>query len=99
MSGERNLTCAAELELRTVSGFTQRLPAADLEALTIEVIREHRELVEKADASYWAIPEDYQNGRATSGVQHPEFVLASIAIVRSACYGSRWPSGARRYVH
>jgi TraR antiactivator len=69
-----------KLELRPVFGLTQGLPAADLETLTVDAIRKHRQLVERADALYQALPEEYQTGSVTGGIQHLEFIEASIEM-------------------
>lgn len=69
-----------KLELRPVFGLTQGLPAADLEALTVDAIRRHRQLVERADALYQTLPEDYQTGRTNGGAQHLEYIEASIEM-------------------
>ncbi|MBB5536271.1 hypothetical protein GGD55_002978 [Rhizobium giardinii] len=45
-----------KLELRPVFGWTQGLPTADLETLTVDAIRQHRLLVDKADELYQALP-------------------------------------------
>lgn len=76
----KDATLMEKLELRPVFGLTQGLPAADLETLTVDAIRKHRQLVEKADALYQALPEDYQKGWATGGAQHLEFIEASIEM-------------------
>ncbi|WP_028055458.1 transcriptional repressor TraM [Sinorhizobium medicae] len=69
-----------KLELRPVFGLTQGLPTADLETLTVDAIRQHRLLVDKADELYQALPEDYREGRATGGAQHLKFIEASIEM-------------------
>ncbi|MCA1869457.1 transcriptional regulator [Agrobacterium genomosp. 3] len=76
----KDLPSMEKLELRPVFGLTQGLPAADLETLTVDAIRKHRQLVERADALYQALPGDYQAGRATGGAQHLEFIEASIEM-------------------
>ncbi|MCV9999500.1 transcriptional repressor TraM [Pararhizobium sp. YC-54] len=74
----KDLPSMEKLELRPVFGLTHGLPAADLETLTVDAILKHRHLVERADALYQSLPEDYQTGRATGGAQHLEFIEASI---------------------
>lgn len=69
-----------EFELRPVVGLTRGLPLADLEALTIEAIRTHRHLVEKADQLFQALPDDYKVGKAAGGAQHLCYVEASIEM-------------------
>lgn len=77
-SNEAALT--EKLELRPVFGLTQGLPSVDLEMLTVEAIRKHRLLVAKADELYQALPQDYQDGRATGGVQHLKYIEATIEM-------------------
>ncbi|WP_457578192.1 transcriptional repressor TraM [Ensifer adhaerens] len=76
----KDSTLKEKLELRPVFGLTQGLPAADLETLTVDAIRKHRQLVERADELYQTLPEDYQEGRATGGAQHLAFIEASIEM-------------------
>lgn len=76
----KDLPSMEKMELRPVFGLTQGLPAADLETLTVDAIRKHRQLVERADGLYQALPEEYQTGRATGGTQHLEFIEASIEM-------------------
>ncbi|GLS35273.1 hypothetical protein GCM10010869_08610 [Mesorhizobium tianshanense] len=63
-------TSQEKFELRPVVGLTRGLPLADLEALTIEAVRTHRRLVEKADQLFQALPDDYKFGKAAGGAQH-----------------------------
>lgn len=68
------------LELRPLFGLTDGLSKADLEALTIEAIRDHRHLVDKADKLFHGLPEDYKLGKSTGGVQHLTYIKASMEM-------------------
>jgi hypothetical protein len=68
------------VELRPVVGLTRGLPPADLESLTVDAIRTHRRLVEKADELFQALPEGYKSGELTGGPQHLCFIEASIEM-------------------
>lgn len=67
-------------ELRPVIGLTDGLAKADVETLTVNAIRLHRQLVEKADQLFQALPDDYRTGKSTGGVQHLEYIEAMIEM-------------------
>ncbi|MUZ65367.1 transcriptional repressor TraM [Agrobacterium vitis] len=67
-------------ELRPVIGLTVGLAPTDVEALTANAIRLHRQLLEKADQLFQALPEDYRSGKAAGGVQHLEYIEAMIEM-------------------
>ncbi|MBO9136728.1 transcriptional repressor TraM (plasmid) [Rhizobium sp. B230/85] len=67
-------------ELRPVIGLTRGLNNADVETLTVNAIRLHRKLVEKADQLFQALPADYKTGKSVGGEQHLEYVEAMIAM-------------------
>ncbi|QXC52311.1 transcriptional repressor TraM (plasmid) [Agrobacterium salinitolerans] len=67
-------------ELRPVIGLTRGLPSSDIETLTINAIRLHRQIVEKADQLYQALPEDYQTGKSVGGEQHLKYIEAMIEM-------------------
>ncbi len=67
-------------ELRPVIGLTVGLAPMDVEALTVNAIRLHRQLLEKADQLFQALPEDYRSGQAAGGVQHLEYIEAMIEM-------------------
>lgn len=67
-------------ELRPVIGLTGGLSTADVETLTVNAIRLHRQLLEKADRLYKALPEDHRIGKANGGVQHLEYIEAMIEM-------------------
>jgi len=75
-----DVTLSKEVELRPVVGLTRGLPRADLENLTVDAIRTHRRLVEKADELFQALPESYRSGELTGGPQHLCFIEASIEM-------------------
>ncbi|CUX67080.1 MULTISPECIES: transcriptional repressor TraM [Rhizobium/Agrobacterium group] len=67
-------------ELRPVIGLTDGLATADIETLTVNAIRLHRQLLEKADQLFQALPDDHRTGKATGGVQHLEYIEAMIEM-------------------
>lgn len=67
-------------ELRPVIGLTRGLPSADLEILTVNAIRLHRQLVEKADQFFQALPQTLQKGKFVGGEQHLEYIEAMIEM-------------------
>ncbi|MBO0128358.1 transcriptional repressor TraM [Agrobacterium sp. OT33] len=73
-------TLTHEVELRPVVGLTLGLPVEDLETLTIDAIRSHRRLVERADELFQALPENYKSGEAAGGKQHLQYIEASIEM-------------------
>ncbi|WP_307235028.1 transcriptional repressor TraM [Pararhizobium capsulatum] len=75
-----NETLADTCELRPVIGLTRGLPNSDIETLTVNAIRLHRQLLEKADQLFQALPDDYKTGTATGGAQHLEYIEAMIEM-------------------
>lgn len=73
-------TVTKKVELRPLIGLTLGLPPADLEALTIDAIRAHRQLVEKTDQLFQALPETYKTGKEAGGPQHLRYIEASIEM-------------------
>lgn len=67
-------------ELRPVIGLTRGLPSSDIETLAVNSIRMHRQLVEKADRFFQALPEDYKTGKSVGGEQHLEYIEAMIEM-------------------
>lgn len=67
-------------ELRPVIGLTSGLATADVETLTVNAIRRHRQLLEKADQLFQALPDDYRIGKAAGGIQHLEYIEAMIEM-------------------
>jgi hypothetical protein len=67
-------------ELRPVIGLTRGLPSSDIETLTVNAIRLHRQLVEKADQLFQVLPDDIKNGKAAGGEQHLEYIAAMIEM-------------------
>ncbi len=67
-------------ELRPVIGLTRGLPIPDIERLAVNAIRLHRQLVEKADQLFQALPEGYQTGKSVGGEQHLEYIEAMIEM-------------------
>ncbi|NSL21625.1 transcriptional repressor TraM [Agrobacterium tumefaciens] len=75
-----DVAVSKEVELRPVVGLTRGLPPADLENLTVDAIRTHRRLVEKADELFQALPESYRSGELTGGPQHLCYIEACIEM-------------------
>lgn len=75
-----DVTLSEGVELRPVVGLTLGLPPADLESLTVDAIRTHRRLVEKADELFQALPESYRSGELIGGPQHLRYIEASIEM-------------------
>lgn len=75
-----NSAVAAASELGPVIGLTRGLPSADIEMLTVNAIRLHRQLLEKADQLFQVLPDDYKTGTATGGAQHLEYIGAMIEM-------------------
>jgi len=67
-------TMEDKCEIRPVFGLTQGLSKADLESLTVDAIRTHRCLVDKADKLFQGLPDDYKSGKATGGSQHLNYI-------------------------
>lgn len=69
-----------KVELRPLVGLTRGLSPTDLETITIDAIRTHRRLVEKADELFQALPEPFKTGQACGGPQHIRYIEASIEM-------------------
>ncbi len=67
-------------ELRPVIGLTRGLPTGEIELLAVNAIRLHRQLLEKADQLFQALPQDYRTGKAAGGAQHLEYIEAMIEM-------------------
>lgn len=67
-------------ELRPVIGLTRGLSSADIETLTVNAIRLHRQLVEKADKLFQLLPDDIKTGTSAGGEQHLEYIEAMIEM-------------------
>ncbi|AMD56838.1 transcriptional regulator [Agrobacterium tumefaciens] len=67
-------------ELRPVIGLTRGLSSADIEALTVNAIRLHRQLVERADQLFQVLPDDIKTGTSAGGAQHLEYIEAMIEM-------------------
>lgn len=67
-------------QLRPVIGLTHGLAGGDVEILTVNAIRMHRRLVERADQLFQALPENHKVGKTTGGKQHLEYIEAMIEM-------------------
>ncbi len=67
-------------ELRPVLGLTRGLSKPDIEVLTVNAVRLHRQLLERADQLFQALPDDFKTGKSTGGVQHLQYIEAMIEM-------------------
>lgn len=67
-------------DLRPVIGLTRGLPDSDIETLTVNSIRLHRQLLEKADQLFQLLPDEIKTGTAAGGAQHLEYIEAMIEM-------------------
>ncbi|CUX66449.1 Transcriptional repressor TraM [Agrobacterium tumefaciens str. Kerr 14] len=81
----KDAAVSESFELRPVIGLTSGLTIKEIEALTINAIRQHRELVDTADRLYNALSEDYKTGAATGGQRHLEYIEAMIGMHTQMC--------------
>jgi hypothetical protein len=72
-------------ELRPVIGLTRGLSNAEIETLTMNAIRLHRQLLEKADQLFQVLPDDIKIGTAAGGEQHLEYIEAMIEMHAQMC--------------
>jgi hypothetical protein len=75
-----NETQTDTCELRPVIGLTRGLSGADLEVLTVDAIRTHRQLVRKADQLFQALPDDHKTGIVVGGARHLAYIEAMIEM-------------------
>ncbi|RWE05063.1 MAG: transcriptional regulator [Mesorhizobium sp.] len=73
-------TLKEKFELRPIMGLTSGLPPTDLETLTIDAIRTHRRLVDKADQLFQASPEEYKSRNVIGGARHLCYREASMEM-------------------
>ena len=76
----KNSSMLDTCELRPVIGLTRGLTTSDVETLTVNAVRLHRQLVEKADQLFQALPDDYKTGNTIGGEQHLEYIEAMIEM-------------------
>ncbi|WP_080815079.1 transcriptional repressor TraM [Agrobacterium fabrum] len=67
-------------DLRPVIGLTRGLSKTELEVLTVDAVRLHRQLVERADQLFQALPDDFKTGKVAGGVQHLGYIEAMIEM-------------------
>lgn len=70
----------AKFELRPLIGLTRGLPQSDLEAITVNAIRIHRQLVDRADELFHALPDTCKAGKTHGGEQHVRYIEAAIEM-------------------
>ncbi|MEZ0211613.1 MAG: transcriptional repressor TraM [Xanthobacteraceae bacterium] len=69
-----------KIPLRPLVGLTRGLPQSDLEAITANAIRIHRQLVDRADELFHGLPDACKTGRAPGGEQHIRYIEAAIEM-------------------
>lgn len=73
-------TTESNFELRPLVGLTRGLPRSDLEAITVNAIRIHRKLVDRADELFHELPEACKTGKTLGGEQHVRYIEAAIEM-------------------
>ena len=68
------------VELKPLVGLLHDLPTAMIEQLTVEAIHIHRDLVEKAESRYQALPDEIRHGHRVGGEAHHSYVQSMIAM-------------------
>jgi TraR antiactivator len=73
-----NSDAEERIELRPLVSLTRGLTLADLETITIDAIRTHRCLVDKAQSLFEALPDNCGTADASGGMQHLAYIKAAI---------------------
>ncbi len=68
------------VELRPLVGLLAHVPEATIEQLTIEAIKTHRTLADKAESLFEDLPEDMKSGKRSGGPAHVAYLEATIAM-------------------
>jgi hypothetical protein len=79
MDRDERLT-SKTVDLRPIVGLLHELPEALVERLTVQAIRDHRELVERAENLFQALPEEIRSGKAACGDEQFDYLQATIAM-------------------
>lgn len=70
----------SKFELRPLVGLMRGLPRSDLEAITVNAIRIHRQLVDRADELFHGLPDACKSGKTLGGEQHVRYIEAAIEM-------------------
>jgi hypothetical protein len=68
------------VELRPLVGLLRGLPPALVERLATKAIKDHRELLERAENLFHALPEEVRTGKDGGNDAHVEYLEATIAM-------------------
>jgi hypothetical protein len=69
-----------DVELRPLIGLLADLPEPIVELLTVQAIMTHRELVQKAEALFEALPAEERSGAAAGSTAHVTYLQATIEM-------------------
>ncbi|ATU95361.1 transcriptional repressor TraM [Phyllobacterium zundukense] len=78
--GSETAALQSKPEIRALFGLTQGLPKPQLEILTVEAIRTHRILVDKADHLFQALPETDKIPEMIGSAQHLDYIRACMEM-------------------
>lgn len=78
--GSETAALQSKPEIRALFGLTQGLPKPQLELLTVEAIRTHRILVDKADQLFQALPEEDKIPEMIGSEQHLDYIRACMEM-------------------
>lgn len=68
------------IDLKPLIGLLDGLPTSIVEKLTIDAIREHRDLVEQAETLFNALPAEIKAGKQAGGEAHTTYLEATIRM-------------------
>ncbi|MGL3609191.1 transcriptional repressor TraM [Rhizobium sp. G187] len=68
------------VELKPLVGLLAGVPEQSIEQLTVEAIKTHRSLVEKAENLFQALPPDVWTGKVAGGAEHLAYLNATIEM-------------------
>ena len=68
------------VDLKPLIGLLDGIPATIIEIMTKDAIRDHRALVELAEARFNALPADIKAGKAAGGEAHIAYLDATIKM-------------------
>lgn len=68
------------VDLKPLVGLLYGLPSPLIERLTIDAIREHRELLERAENLFHELPADVKAGKGVVGDAHVAYLEATIRM-------------------
>jgi len=79
MEADDRLNCEA-VDLKPLAGLLHGLPSSLVEQLTIEAIREHRILLERAENLYNGLPAEVKAGKEVGSEAHVAYLEATIRM-------------------